>query len=225
MKAQTYIQSAMKIVGLVLLMASVTACQKDKGSLRLETRSGTAGRGATGGMAGQSSGITLKGIIYSDAAYQEQFQDNVRGLLSTDIPDDYVGYVSCRAEHNTGVFFGGRVRLTSGNIRNMTGGESQIDPNSELLIAVYDYFPNAGKLPPIPPLYFKKATGRVSGNRAYIRFEDAYGYIEMEGYFDANRFRGAIAYDNHVKHDGSRPGAAGVLGDFDIGTCDFFRCQ
>jgi hypothetical protein len=90
------------------------------------------------------------------------------------------------------------------------------------MIVVKDAFQNQ-TVQPIP-VYLTNASGEVSGNYAHLHFEDALGWVELEGQFDQSTFQGTISYDNKTHVSGGTP-AAGVLGNFSIPTCQFFVCQ
>ncbi len=219
--ASTNNKSLMKIVGLILAMFALAGCQKDKASVTMSS-SFMGVRGASGVQNQAAMSLSTPGVVYSDVTNQNAFQQAVAGLLSTDTPEESVGFVSCRAENNTGVFIGGRVGVNGGVLNSTSWGSVGVDPNSLLLITVYHSNAGAAGLPKLP---FNRATGYISGQSAIIEFSDAYGSIKMQGTFNAQRFQGTISFDNGIRYDGARPGAAGTLGYFDIGTCEFFRCN
>lgn len=213
-----------KIVVLVLVAFSMTACQKNNsGSAPIEARGGVSRAGHYSDPA--QVGLQLNGVVFSEARYQEDFNHSVRDFLGASIPKEYIGYVSARAENNTGVFIGGQVDLANGQgLRSIVGSRMEITPSSRLVVAVYDYWPNQSGVEPIPPVYFTSSSGYVSGNSAELMFRDSYGYVKLSGQFNDQVFAGTISYYNERNHDGSRQSQPRVLGNFELPTCQFFRC-
>lgn len=202
---------------------ALAGCQKNEESTPLASRA-FGPRGSIGSMYGVNSG-SLTGRVYSDPNYQQEFQDAVTGFLSTDVNPQYVGLVSAAGQNNSGVFIAGRVVLSSGSLRSFSGAYADVNPNSSFTIQVRDYssqYPNA---PALPPFTFSRAQGMIQGNQAQITFGDNYGSVTLTGVINQNTFDGEITFDNSVTFDGSRPGAAGTLGNFSIPTCSFFSCN
>lgn len=210
-----------KALILTLLVGVLAACQeKDNRSSVVVRAVGPRVQSQTS----QPDTSNLQGRIYTDPYYQQGFQEAVVGLLSTDIRPEYIGYVSANGQNGSGVFFGGRVRLTSGSLTTGFGGV--IASDSSIVIQVRDYAPQFQNVPPLPAIELKTAQGQISGNDVQIVFWDAYGAIEMRGQIDSARgvFTGVIKYDNNITYDGRQPGAAGNLGNFSIPICSFFAC-
>ncbi len=212
--------NAMTAMLLTLMVGFLAACSPP------ESRSPVVVRAVGPRTQGQAQPDTsnLPGRIYSSASYQHAFEEAVKGLLSTDIRPEYIGYVSATGENGSGVFFGGQVRLVNGSITSGFGGT--IANDSHIIIQVRDYIPNMSNVPILPAIQLRAAQGQVSGNYAQIVFYDGYGMVQLTGYIDIQRqlFTGIVKYDNYVLYDGSRPGAAGTLGDFSIPLCSFFAC-
>jgi hypothetical protein len=204
---------------LTFAVLSLAACQKKEDSTAIST-AGRVPRGAYDSLYanGANPNTKLVGKVVRASSEQDEFDAGVRGFLSSTLPEDYVGYVDAQGQYNTGVFFGGRV-VTRG-----ASGGYQIDPSSQIMIVVKDYFQNQTNVQPIA-WYLSNASGQISGNTAIIRFQDALGYVELQGSFDQNYFEGDFLYDNNRRYDGSTPGAAGAIGHFVIPTCQFFVCQ
>lgn len=218
------------LLGLMLLGLVLMGCQPKQESASVAVQGRTARSGSTtGGLNSSTSGIsTLNGYVYADESYQDGFQDAVTGFLDASVPSEYVGFVSAMGRNNTGVFFGGRVALANGALRGATNGQVAVQTGSRILITVYDEFTgtrdqSGQTIPPIP-VYLPNASGYVTGNNAYLRFADDYGWVEMQGQFDASYFRGTITWDNQRRYDGQM-GSAGTLGSFEVPTCEFFQCN
>jgi hypothetical protein len=207
---------------LALASLALISCAQDKGAVSMSS-SYQGARGQNAGLNSAGANIPTTGVIYTDAANQNAYQAAVAGLVSTDLPESSLDYVSAQWENGTGVAFGGRVTLANGGAIGTSAGWGQqtISSSSQILIVVqHANQATVGQ----PRLYFKRASGVVSGTAATIQFSDDYGLVTLQGTFVSNRFRGTISFDNAVKYDGTRPGAAGTLGAFDIAACDFFKC-
>lgn len=167
---------------------------------------------------------SFEGRVFTNSSYQSQFQDVVVGLLSTHVRPEYIGFVSANGQNNSGVTFGGQITLTNGSILNGMGGT--IANTSRLAVQVRDYAPQSPDVPAFL-IQLTNAQGLVSGNFVEVTFSDAYGAIMLRGQINTlqRTFTGTMSYDNNVLHDGSRPGAAGTLGDFQIPLCSIFVCN
>jgi hypothetical protein len=221
-KMKTTLQKA------ALLMISVVAlvgCQEaNKGSVPVDSRVGYPR--TTGGYPtnASQSGLQLNGVVYTDSTYQNEFNEAVRDFMEASVDDrSYVGYVSASSSNDTGVYIGGRVALQGGQSIS-SGGQGNIDPRSQLVVGVFDAWPDLGKVPSLPQPYFTQAQGVIQGNQAQIRFSDDNGWVEMVGTFDANTFSGTFSYDVQRTATG-QTGHAGQMGQFEIPTCKFFVCQ
>lgn len=213
-----------KTLILALALVSLAACQKKDDSTSVNTM----GRYPRGGLNqmyanGADPRTQMAGTVKVDPSYQDQFQEAVRGLLSTALPEDYVGYVSAVGAYNTGVFFGGRVIVQRSGPQGLSGAMSVIAPNSQIMVLVKDYFQNQSSSQPIP-IYLSNATGEINGNSVHLVFQDQLGTIELEGEYNQSTFEGDMYYDNYKHYSGGTP-AAGVLGHFSIPTCQFFVCN
>lgn len=206
-------------------LAVLGGCTKQDGATPITT----SGRGVSPtGSATLANGRRLNGWVFSPGN-QDLFQEAVVGLVDSKAPVDYVGYVSADA-NGTGVFLAGRVELQSGVLNVNSSTQMNIRSDSTLVIAVYDEYTGRtaqdGKK--VEPFSFDytQASGTVSGNTVRsLTFTGPKGSVTLNGSFNSQYFRGTISYDNSVRYDGSTPGAAGTLGDFEVPTCQFFRCQ
>jgi hypothetical protein len=214
------------VVALFLATVSLAACgKKEEGATPIVGRNGQAISAAAAG------GITsLNGWVRVEASEQDSFQDALTGLIEAVLPPEYLGFVSGRATGGTGLFLGGKVELQTGILSaTASNPQTNVRTDSKLLIAIYDEFtgrPDAsGKNVEPIARYLSQASGYVQGNRAYLKFTDSLGSIEIDGTFDANTFAGTMTYDNIRRYDGQGQGAAGNLGWVEVPTCQFFRCR
>lgn len=212
------------VVALLLAAVSLVGCSKEEGATPIMGRNGQAISIAA------AAGITLNGWVIVDASQQDLFQDAVTGFVEAVMPAEYLGFVSGRASGGTGMFLGGKVELQTGILSaTASNPQTNIRSDSKLLIAIYDEFtgrPDAsGKTVEPISRYLTQSSGYVQGNRAYLKFTDSLGSVEIDGTFDSNTFEGTVSYDNTRRHDGQGEGAAGNLGWVQVPTCQFFRCR
>ncbi len=150
------------------------------------------------------------------------FNENVHDFVAAHMNPQDLGSVSGQMNATTGIRFWatastGQPVNPNGNNNISINGEG-----SELRIVIWDsyagYIDSNGELITEVPVHIRgTAWGNVTGNRAVIRFQDQYGWIELNGQFDSNYFQGTMFFDN-------TNGAANYLGRFYVPTCGFFRC-
>ncbi len=217
-----------RIFGALFVMVALIGCSKEDGATPITGRSPhLVGAGSVKTPTGQTVG--LNGWVISDAANQDGFQDAVTGFVEADMAPEYLGYVSARGTGGTGVFIGGYVPLQSGLLSTSNNAQVNVRSDSYFLIAIYDEYANrpdaSGKVVGPYAREFTSATGYVQGNRAYLKFTNAMGSIELEGTFDQSTFQGNVYYDNIRSWNGQGQGAAGNMGWFQVPTCQFFQCR
>ncbi|MDX9732126.1 MAG: hypothetical protein RBT63_10175 [Bdellovibrionales bacterium] len=214
------------VIVLMIAVFGLVGCSKEEGATPI-------GRGARAitpsGQTPSSAGISLNGWVIADASHQDLFQHSLSGFVEASMDSAYLGYVSAQATGGTGVFLGGSVELQAGLLNPSNTTQVNIKTDSKLLVTIYDEFTGrpdstGATVSPIST-YLTTASGYVQGNRAYLKFSDSYGMIELDGTFNANVFEGTFSYDNNRRFDGAGQGAEGVLGTFQVPTCQFFRCQ
>lgn len=217
-----------RIFGALFMMLALVGCSKEDGATPITGRSPhLVGAGSVKTPTGQTVG--LNGWVISEAANQDGFQEAVTGFVEADMAPEYLGYVSARGNGGTGVFIGGYVPLQSGLLSTSNNAQVNVRADSYFLIAIYDEFANrpdaSGNVVGPYAREFTSATGYVQGNRAYLKFTNAMGSIELEGTFDQNTFQGNVHYDNIRRWDGQGQGVAGNMGWFQVPTCQFFQCR
>lgn len=212
---------------LTLLIAALAAvsCAKGPSSERIGSSAARSG-GAAPGATTTASGITLNGIVHTDAQNQTLFQQAVGDFMEAVIDPQYIGYVSATGDQQTGVLAGGLIKLSNGAGVTVGTTQASIDPSSELFISVYDKFADQTNLAPLPPIYFHgtAASGTVSGNTVNIKFQDTYGWVQLQGQFDSQKANLTFTFETTRTWDG-RTGYGGTLGTLTVPTCQFFRCQ
>lgn len=213
-------------IGSLIMILTFTACQDNKGATPI---TGRAPQIAGGVVAPTGRTVTLNGWVVSQESYQQAFQDTVSGFVEAELAPEYLGFVSATGQGGTGFFIGGDVPLQTGILNTTNNPQVNIQSGSYLLVGIYDEFANrpdaTGKVVGPYGREFKAASGYVQGNRAYIKFTNQFGMVEMNGTFDAQVFQGSFHYENLMRWDKSTPGAAGDIGTFQVPTCQFFRCQ
>jgi hypothetical protein len=213
---------------LVLVAANLTGCSKQDGGTPITGRNPQlVGAGSVKTPTGQTIG--LNGWIISQSNYQDAFQDAATGFVEADLAPEYLGFVSARGTGGTGIFIGGHVPLQSGLLSPSNNPQVNVRTQSYLLVAIYDEYANrpdsSGRVVGPYAREFTSASGYIQGNRAYLKFTNAMGSVELEGTFDQNTFQGTVNYDNIRRWDGKGEGAAGNLGWFQVPTCQFFQCR
>ncbi len=222
------VMSIRKLFVLMLSVASLSACAKKEG----ETAVGR-GAGAAAPTIAWAESVGIKvanGTVSAQASQQSLFQDGVAGFVDAQLPPEFLGFVSATASNGTGFFFAGKVELQTG-VLNPAASSARISvrTDSKLYVEIRDEFTgrpdSTGK--PVDPIVrgFQSASGYVQGNRAYLKFTDKYGSVELDGTFNATTFIGTFSYDNLLSEGGSGGPAAGVVGQLQVPTCQFFRCQ
>lgn len=212
-----------RFLAITFALIALSGCQKPDNSTPISSRDvSPRSQGHAGGTSTVGT-IELRGAVFSSASSQNMFNEQVRSFLEATMPRDYVGYVDAMGQYNTGVYIGGRINLDNGQGIRPGSTNGNIAANSEFVVSVFDYWENETP-PPIPPVYFKKAQGWVNGQRAFLKFWDDYGSVELEGTFSGEFFTGTFDYDTQRTWDNNE-GRAGTIGQFKIRTCDLFRCQ
>ena len=221
------VMSIRKLLVLMLSVVSLSACAKKDGETGI-------GRDTTS-MAptiawAQSVGISANGTVSAQSSQQSLFQDGVAGYIDAMLPAEYLGFVSATTSNGTGFFLGAKVELQTG-VLNPAANSAQINvrTDSKLYTEVRDEYTDrldsAGQKVPAIARGFVSASGYVQGNRAYLKFTDKYGSVEMDGTFNASTFIGTFSYDNVMTAGESGRTAAGTVGQFQVPTCQFFQCQ
>ena len=215
-----------KFLALLLSAVCLSGCAKKDGETAVGRAPETMNPNTTWA---QSVGIKANGVVAAQASEQSLFQDAIIDFVTGMLAPEYVGYVSATASGGTGFYFGAKVELQSGVVNTANTQQVNVRSDAKLYIELRDEFTGrtdstGAKTPPITR-GFSQASGYVQGNRAYLKFTDKYGFVEMEGTFDAQTFKGSFKYDNTTMWDGSGQGHAGPLGQFSVPTCQFFRCQ
>ncbi len=226
------------VIGIMLAMLAMTACEKKNKKAPINTTSDRGKRAAPYNQNNPydpnnpSGSSSLSGQILGED--EQSFQDAIKGFLSASVDEQYVGEVSSGNggyNQGTGAYFGGRVRIQTGNGFSARGGmpRTTVSRDSILAITVVDKYAieqeQEGKSIPPMSVNLVQASGYVQGNEAHLQFWDEYGSVEMVGEFDETYFEGRISYSNDYMWDGSQPGEAGRLGYFRVRTCTFFECN
>ncbi len=208
-----------RIFGLIILAIAVAGCQKAPES----TRIGSAGR-MTPDQAVAATGVQINGIVTDPANNQSNFNEVVRDFMEWIISRDDVGYVSAQGG-DSGFLVGGRIELANGQPLVPANGRQDLAPNSKLVVAVYDKFANQQTVSPLPARVFLKSAGYISGNTIFIKFSDEYGTVTLDGSFSDQGYTSMkFTFDTSKDYTGHQ-GHAGYVGNLNVPTCQFFRCQ
>lgn len=155
----------------------------------------------------------------------EQFNSQVKGLMSATLPPQQIGEVSSYAGMASGVRIQGGVRASFVN-----GMISNVDlVSAQIRMAIWDTkagtTDGSGKIIPEYPIHMIGATGSAGGNQVNLTFNDAYGTISVGGVIQGGLFQGQISFNNRVNMSGGTLPNSGSLGGFTINVCDFFVCN
>jgi hypothetical protein len=235
-----------KMILLLAVVAPLVACQKGENSKRGNIRRAYRGATEINRL-GYNPGIPQPGYTDPNRPFSptggsswgamhagsrltnDEFDFYYHHFVSATMDAEMLGDVSGQVGDSTGVRFWGYAQGAGGVRINPYGSNNMnIDTaNAELRIVIWDsyagQYDSEGELVPEYPVHIRTGTsghsvsGQISGNWAKIVFRDQYGWIELNGTFDANYFSGWAWFDNSG-------GSAGHLGDFYIPTCSFFRC-
>lgn len=185
------------------------------------------------------SGVSNKGYVYGQI-YRDtgkahySFADNIKGFVSSTIDpwgdssgDSYpqLGYVSDQPGQQTGVWIRGNVSTQGGELDKA---------NTSIRIIIWDEFAGrtdeSGNVIPEYGLSFNGATSNsyinYNSNRAVLRFQDSYGWVEFDGQFDDEWFWGEVRYFNNVLDESVTAYSSpwdGHLGEFYIPVSGFFN--
>jgi hypothetical protein len=218
-----------------LIMLSLAACQPNKGNDSTSTTSGPRTSPAAQSQ-GAASGIALKGIVYTDPSFQDDFNEMVRYFMEGSVPHDYIGFVSAQATSPTGMFIGLKVDLANGATLQSATNPVGIAASSRILISVFDMFQGSQNPRAIPSVFLGPSTNTnsnsqaaqassVSNTRATLVFADDYGSVTLDGQFDNTNFSGTFSFTTTKLYDGSSTNRTGTVGAFIIPKCQVFRCN
>lgn len=221
-----------------LLTLPLVACQKGKNKGTSVQRIARGSPGAVGTVnnpqpgqqastqtvAGRNNGRV--GVIWRGQSFTNQdFDFFVHEFVTSFMNKEDLGTVSGEYNANTGIRWWGYVETTQGRINPYSTTTLQIVPqNSQLRIWIWDSYAASGQATEVPVEIHGSASGWIQGGQAQVTFQDQYGSITFGGTVDANNFRGYVIFDNAKSVYGGTP-AANYLGEFEIETCSFFRCN
>lgn len=202
----------------VMAMAQVGCNKKGDDSAPITTRNARGGNQPNY----QSQGYyytAATGRVSVSSQYANEFTDAVRGLLSATVHPDSVGSIS----PTDGVKLRGYVEVDQQG-RALTG-------KSSISLEIRDSYTgtiDSGSNQPIAPIYVNLplTQGTAWNGQANLVFADQYGEVRLNGSFQGGQFWGTVSYNNqtHVI-SGEAPHSASRMGDFQIDSCGFFRCQ
>lgn len=159
------------------------------------------------------------GRLFLTGQYASMMTVGMKNLLSAYIDPANVGDV----DGANGVTFRGYVDLSNGNVNTTTSG---------LEIEIRDSYAVKGTNDngeTIAPLKFGAAASSYTYNAstgvARVAFRTTGAEYVFEGYLDQNNFTGAFSYQNSTSFSSAEPVHAGNNIQFQIATCQFFKCN
>jgi hypothetical protein len=151
------------------------------------------------------------GKVYS--AYDAQFNEALKALVSASFDPSQLGYVNSQ----NGVFLQGFMDINQNTINATT---------SNLKISIWDSYAQSGQSTAIDLTFANARAAQFLGNNQFnITFEDQYGAIILTGVINGSTITGKVSYQNYKSFDNASQPHQGDLGDFQIPTCSFIRCN
>lgn len=210
---------------LLLLTLGLTGCKKSSNdnSQQVTARNGRTSVAPpptqiTNPQTGQTYN-TGTAYLVTDAANATAFQSALKSLVSAQMDPQYLGYVSS----TDGVMIRAYVEVD---------GQGRVVPqNSRLSIEIKDEFTNqtdsSGNRIPSVTMTLPASSGYAYNGQVQLVFQDSAGRIEVYGTFqNGSIMNGQLWFANSRKWDGSAVSSQLTgLGNFQVQTCGFFRCQ
>lgn len=235
-------KEVLKVMFITLLAIPLVACpqkEKKRGSIAARQARGQAELGRTPGNPGvpgvntndpnraySPQGGRLWGAVYHGNQLDNQtFNYWTHEFVAATMPREELGTVSGELNQSTGIRFWGYAEPNGAFNPSNTNQRLSISPsNAELRVVIWDSYAgqvdSTGELITEYPVHIRgQASGEIVGNKAWVRYQDSYGWVELNGSFDTQYFSGWMMFDN------ANGGSAGPLGFFFVPTCSFFRCN
>ncbi|WP_413581671.1 hypothetical protein [Bdellovibrio sp. HCB288] len=201
-------------LGLVMALAmGLSACaKKGDSAVRVAKRGGEITTSST-----CSTGASSIGRIYYPSN-QSAFEAAVKSFVSTNLPGSAFGSIDASGSAANGVFLTMNLRFDSAG---------QIDKaNSKVLVQIRDSLVGTidsatQKEIPAYEVQFTSAYNGVlnkSTRKFTVTFEDQYGWIGFDGYYDNNNAYGTVYFKNYSSVDGSSLQQQ-TMGSFWVPTC------
>ncbi len=141
------------------------------------------------------------------------FSNAVKGLVSATMDPQELGYVNNY----------GDVALIGFIDMNQQGVVNQ--SNSRLRLEIWDDYARSGSASEIAIQFNNLTSYNYNGNQITLVFQDQYGQITISGQLTQYDFYGTVSFQNNQAFGGGSSFASGVLGNFQVPYCGFFRCQ
>lgn len=162
---------------------------------------------------GQYTGTSTSQWAYIQSNDPNNFYQSVQGLISASMNPQELGHVNSSGD----VAIIGYIDMDqAGNVNRN---------NTRLRIEIWDEYARSGSASEIALAFNSLANYSYNGNQISLIFQDNYGQVVVTGQINQNLFSGSVSYQNSASFDGGSNPAAGVLGNFQVSACGFFRCQ
>jgi len=215
--AQKQIFSFLSLVSMALLLS---ACNPgDKSSTRSSTyyNPNYPGVGINTNNMGANCGAgqATYGRVYDPTGYGNNFEYNVKDLVSAGENPNILGSIEGGANANTGVLMQLTVRANAASV---------IVEQTKLKLSIWDsnvgQLDSSGKQIKAYDITFDRASaGSLQANgKMVLTFKDKYGEVTLDGNLNQQSFSGQVSFRNYTSWDGSSP-ASGSLGAFTISRC------
>lgn len=211
--------------GLILLMLGTLGCKKSSNDNSQQVTARGARATAVPPPAqtvnpttGQVS-TTATAYVVTDGANAQAFQTALKSLVSGQMDPQYLGYVS----PTDGVMLRAYVEVDA---------QGRVVPqNSRISVEIRDEFTNqtdsaGNRIPPVT-MTLPASSGYAYNGQVQLVFQDSVGRIEIYGQFqNGGIMNGQLWFANTRNWEGSAVSTQlTALGNFQIQTCGFFRCQ
>lgn len=167
--------------------------------------------GVNGIVQGGSNAADAWGRVFS--SYDNEFNAALKALVSASFDPSKLGYVNPQ----NGVFIQGFIDINQNNI-NAT--------SSNLRISIWDNYAQSSQDTEVPISFSSARSAQFLGNNEFnIVFEDQFGSVILTGIINGGTITGKIDYQNYQSFDNVTQPRSGHLGEFEIPTCSFIRCN
>lgn len=220
-------KAAQAILGLSLmvLMLGTVGCKKSSNdnSQQVAGRSARQGSGVipnqqVNPQTGQVF-TTQTAYVSTDANNGPAFQDALKSLVSGQLDPQFLGYTS----PSEGVIIRAYIEVDQ---------QGRVVPqNSRMSLEIRDQLSNqidasGNRVPPIT-ITLPATSGYAMNGQVQIMFQDSIGRIDIYGsYQNGGALSGQVWFANNRKFDGSNVSSQLMaLGNFQMQTCGFFKCN
>jgi hypothetical protein len=213
--------------GLVLIMFGSVGCKKSSNDNSQSVAARSARQSVAPAittntvnpMTGQNYTSAATAPVTTETANSTAFQAALKSLVSGQMDPQFLGYAS----PTDGVMLRAHVEIDA---------QGRVVPqNSRLSLEIRDEYTNqsdssGNRIPPVT-MTLPASSGYAYNGQIQLVFQDSVGRIEIYGTFQSGGIvNGQLWFANTKKWDGSSAATSLIgLGNFQVQTCGFFKCQ